>query len=129
MTKKIRYIVNRNVKDVSAYEKLAKGTSVTFAIPKRGDCYWFEALDGDFLVGILALTSGGRIKSVFVHPDYRMRGIFRSLLSISVEYAREQLKLKRLTAFASSMSFPHFKASGWNTTGKTKASTIIELKL
>jgi len=51
----------------------------------------FGAFDGDRLVGVAALNRQGpelgRVRHVYVHPDYRRRGVARALVSGVLDFA------------------------------------------
>lgn len=107
------YICILNPTDVGRYILIAKGTSVTFNLPKKGRHVWIEAQVNGTLVGVACLAeSGGRMKSAFVRPEYRSQGIYSQLYHLRVVIAR-QWGLKQLTTFTSAMSQPVFFKNGW----------------
>jgi RimJ/RimL family protein N-acetyltransferase len=64
---------------------------------------WFGAFAGERLVGDLGLFAReglGRFQSVGVHPDFRRRGICRTLLHHASRYGFEQLGTRELVIVA-----------------------------
>lgn len=64
---------------------------------------WFGAFDGDRVVGDLGLFGVDRLaryQSVETHPDYRRRGIARSLLRAAAAWSRLHLATERLVIAA-----------------------------
>lgn len=88
------------------------------AMARAGRGAWFGAFIGNRLVadlGIFYSHQLGRYQSVLTHPDYRRRGIARSLVTQSGAYALEHFGIKTLVivAEAGSQAERLYQAAGF----------------
>lgn len=89
--------------------------------------WWWVAMDRkDRVVGVVGLTHLGnalRFKSDAVLPEYRGRGIYRTLTVMRFNWAMDT-DVQRFTAFASPMSRPMFLKLGFKPEGEVKKGDI-----
>lgn len=69
--------------------------------------------DGDRILGLMSIESGGYIDFAFIRPDAQGSGLFRALFAMVETRARANAEL-RLWVHASLMAEPAFAAVGFS---------------
>jgi N-acetylglutamate synthase-like GNAT family acetyltransferase len=110
-------------KEISLLIKQGKKERVTFDNPDG--CLWFCAENQGKVIGCAALVVNGaraRFKSDFVHPNFRMGGVGKSLLQARIE----ELKgfTGKATAFCTPMSWPIYKTHNFIEHNKNRFGII-----
>ncbi len=109
-----------------AIEFLKKNKANKEQVCISDSAFWIGAYDDDLLVGcvgLIEIKSVTRIKSLYVHRDFRKRNIGGKLL----KYATSQKEAK-YTAFATKFSINLFKKNGFTVQNLTKKREIYFLK-
>lgn len=101
------YVINREV-----FKEL--GEPILF---DEGDI-WFFYKNGKDVVGfccVLPQKSSMRLKYIYVHPDHRKNGIFKTLMDVAEEETKEK-GFDKITAVATNQAYPLYQKRGYETT-------------
>lgn len=100
------YVINRDV-----FKEL--GEPILF---DKGDI-WFFYKKQKQAVGfccVLPQKTSMKLKYIYVHPDHRKNGIFKELMNVAEEDAKEK-GFDKITAVATNQAYPLYKKRGYET--------------
>ena len=112
MNKKSLHIRKGNIKEISHLKSLAKKERVPLTETKADVNYILAEQDG-LVIGFVGYTidrGKARLKSDFVHPDYRGQSIYSLLFA---ERLNRLANVKFMDAFCTPLSLPKYLKSGF----------------
>lgn len=77
------------------------------------------ALDGQELIGFLALRQDGYLDLLYVHPELAGKGVAQTLYDVAIAEAGRR-QLTRLTTHASHLARRFFARQGWHYDGENR---------
>ena len=101
-----------NINEINHLKALANKERVPLTETKTDVNYLLAELNGLIIgfVGYAIVKGKARLKSDFVHPDYRGQGIYSTLF---VERLNRLKDVKQMDAFCTSLSLPQYLKSGF----------------
>ena len=125
----LTYRLTEDFKEVRPFQYQASRERVVIDNPVG--TYWILAEDNGNIVGICGCFIRGktaRVKSVWVNPTYRRRGIFAQLLDLTMQSIRK-CDATVATCFATEMSRPGFAKAGFVAQREKNGITFMRLEL
>lgn len=106
------HIRKGNLSEINHLKKLANKERVPLTETKADVNYLLAEIDGQVIgfVGYTIEKDKARLKSDFVHPDYRGNGIYSALFN---ERIKRLDKVRHLDAFCTPLSLPQYLKSGF----------------